>query len=245
MAIISSKRSELGEKVKAYHEKLKKNIIVALVFLAAAIVGGVIIPFLAVPCFLGFFVCLILCKVTYDQGRIYESGFRGESESEELIARSLPNDYYGIPNVRVQYDGKESELDMVVVGKTGVFIVETKNHGGTIWGSYGEHQWTQMKVGRGGTPYSKEFYSPIKQVKTHIYRLAHFLRQNGVQVHVDAMVVFANPDTVVNMEGMQGEIPVYANDGYGATQIREFITGHEVVLTDAMVDKIRTMLEKL
>lgn len=178
-------------------------VLLMLGFLAGGLIGG-------------------LCKRKTD---ILYSGIVGENALSDIV-RALPDDYCGFQNLKVTYDGKTSELDMVVVGVTGVFIIETKNMGGTIIGDCNSTHWVQRKVGRGGTPYSKSFYSPIKQVGTHVYRLAHYLRSNGINVHVNDIVYFSNPETALRLVG-ENKTPVFSCAMDGANEIRKYILNGE------------------
>lgn len=139
---------------------------------------------------------------------IKQAGKEGENATGSLLAQ-LPASYTVIMNAVVTYDGKSSEIDNIVVGPTGVFIIETKNHNGTITANYNAHDWQQYKVGRGGTPYTKTFYSPVKQVGTHVYRLAHYLRENHINTRINAAVYFSHPEAKVNVTGTPNNTPVF------------------------------------
>lgn len=159
-------------------------------------------------------------------------GIEGEEITAGIVS-SLPEGYVGIQNLIISYQGKSSEPDMVVVGTTGVFIIETKNMGGTIYGNYDSPMWTQKKVGSQGTPYSKNFHSPIRQVNTHTFRLANLLRSNGFSVYVRDMVFFANPETVLQLIGQAPKTPVFSASMNSPTELTDCIRAGDRVLTDA------------
>ena len=175
------------------------------------------------------------------QKQIERAGEIGENATAGLISQ-LPNGFYGFQNAKVTYQGKSSEIDMVVVGPTGVFIIETKNHNGNIQGYFDQQQWVQYKTGRRGGSYSKEFYNPVKQVGTHTYRLAHYLRDRGQNVHVDSMVFFTNPTALVQVYGTPGDIPVYAGQR-GADLIFNQILSGTANLTPDKIQHICTLLD--
>lgn len=171
------------------------------------------------------------------------SGIEGENTTADIISM-LPDTYCGFQNIKVTYEGKTSELDMVVVGPTGVFVIETKNLNGTIVGHYDNPQWIQEKIGRKGTPYSKNFYNPIKQVGTHVYRLAKCLKSNGVRVYVQSMVYFSNPDTVIRVNGKPSETPVFSAFENSANEIRKYILENEPLISGTEVQKIANLLAR-
>lgn len=176
---------------------------------------------------------------------VLAAGIEGESDMAELLS-CLPDSYCVYRDLTIPYDGKTSEVDTIVVGPTGVFVIEVKNHRGRICGDAADKDWIQHKVGRGGTPYQKTFYSPLKQVGTHVYRVAGLLRKSGIGVYVIGLVYFANEEADVQITG-GGETEVYANNGTGAgdsTQLLQRITRGRVLLTDMEIKRICGILEK-
>lgn len=189
-----------------------------------------------------FFVWNIAIYPIYaNKAKIRESGIEGELTTSELI-QSLPEEYYGFSNVKVTYEDQTSELDMIVVGPGGIFVIETKNLNGEIRGTYTSRNWVQRKVGRGGTPYSNEFYSPVKQIGTHIYRLANFLRDNGVFVYVNGAVYFSNVDAKVEVLGESNGIPVFSCWDHGEELLRDYILADEKKLNAETIEKVCKLL---
>lgn len=215
-----------------------------LLLLVAVILAIAFHPFLAIiPGIIG----VILFLSAFITGGMQNTAIRrvgevGEDATAHLISQ-LPQGYYGFRNVYVTYDGKQSEIDMVVVGKTGVFIIETKHLNGYVVGNYESHDWILHKIGRRGGSYSKEFYSPVKQVGTHVYRLANFMRSQGVNVRVEAMVFFTNPNTNVTVSGVPGRIPVYTGQP-GATSLVHNIMGGQANLTPQQIASVCNLLNR-
>ena len=87
---------------------------------------------------------------------------------------------------------KTSQIDHIYVCKYGVFVVETKNYAGRIYGTDGQLEWTQVLA----YGHSKnKLYNPVKQNGTHIMRLSDIL---NLDVTFYSVVVFvkANIDNV-------------------------------------------------
>lgn len=214
-------------KRQSEQKKPKKSPLIPIAFFCFAVA---ILNFVLSSFVIGF-LCVVIGAVllgvapgSSGQSAAENAGMVGETATANLI-RQLPEGYYGFQNVHITFDGKPSEMDMVVVGRTGVFIIETKHHNGNICGSYEDHDWMQYKIGRRGGQYNKQFYSPVKQVGTHVYRLAHFLRGKGVNVHVDAMVFFTNPEAYLRITGTPGNIPVYAGQPGAEALCRQIMAG--------------------
>ncbi len=171
---------------------------------------------------------------------IRQAGKSGEKATGHFLSH-LPDSYTVIMNAVITYDGKQSEIDNIVVGPTGVFIIESKNHNGTITADYGAHDWLQVKVGRGGTPYRKTFYSPVKQVGTHVYRLAHYLRENRINTRIEAAVFFSNPKAKLHIVGKPNHIPIFTTAT--AAQLLHYITDAPEKLSADMVKHIIKLLD--
>ncbi|QQL43722.1 nuclease-related domain-containing protein [Sulfuriroseicoccus oceanibius] len=76
-------------------------------------------------------------------------------------------------------DGRgTTQLDHVVVSKFGIFVIETKNMKGKIYGRAASRQWTQY-IGRGNF----KFQNPIHQNKLHIDALAKELELPADKFH--------------------------------------------------------------
>jgi len=141
---------------------------------------------------------------------ILEVGIQGERTTNEILS-ILPDTYHIVPNVEITVEGKHSEMDTVVVGPTGIFIVEAKSRVGDIYAYLDDHDWIQEKVTRSNI-YKKPFYSPAKQVATHSYRLSAFLKSQGIFPWVQGMVFFPNTDCNVEITVKDAEvnIPVFS-----------------------------------
>ena len=141
---------------------------------------------------------VLVAKRCWRQTAILHSGVQGEARALKTL-RSLPSDTYVVANVGVPCGKFVSELDAVVISPYGVWVVEVKNHNGTLTGSAGDDTWTQHKTGRGGGRYSKSMPNPMRQVRTHVQRLEAYLRQQGLACTVRGVVYFANTAAVLSL----------------------------------------------
>lgn len=129
---------------------------------------------------------------------ILKRGLEGEQRTERILSH-LPDHYTVISDLTIHADGKESQIDHVVVGPTGVFVIETKNLNGIIEGKEEDREFYQHKVGRAGGEYGKPFYNPTKQVGTHVWRVSQFLKEHRIHTWVYGAVFFSNPAARVHV----------------------------------------------
>ena len=73
-----------------------------------------------------------------------------------------------------KYDGNFSQIDIVVLTKVGIIVIEVKNFSGWIFGNESQNQWTQL-LAYGKRKY--RFYNPIMQNSYHILELRKSLKQ--------------------------------------------------------------------
>ncbi len=267
MAIYHDRKNNLESEYEELVRKSKKYSKYSIICIVVAVALILLNSPLAFLGFVGVALCFVKSGSVMSKANVLAQGIEGEANTRKLLS-VLPDTYHVIPNAEVVYEGKHSEMDSVIVGNNGVFIVETKNKVGRIYGVLDEHDWTQEKTSRGGNVYTDEFYNPAKQVATHVYRLSGFLKQNGVHTWVQGMVFFSSAEGIVDITAKGGEVktPVFSirnelviNRGsstddfrvnigtpaeyLGETNILKYIANHKKqTLTPAQVEKIVGLL---
>ena len=68
-------------------------------------------------------------------------------------------------------DGKTTEIDLIMISAAGIYVFESKNYSGWIFGDEDNRYWKQ--IFRGGRHF--QFYNPIWQNKKHISVLKQYL----------------------------------------------------------------------
>lgn len=93
-------------------------------------------------------------------------------------------------NIYIPKDnGETSEIDLVYITKKGIFVIESKNYSGYVFGSEDNQYWTiTLNAGHGKTVKNK-LYNPIKQNKTHIKWLKEFLNED---IQTISAIVFSD-----------------------------------------------------
>ena len=122
----------------------------------------------------------------------------GEWQVNLLIKFFLDkNDYHLIKNVTLPtfIDGKKhgtTQIDHIIVSKYGVFVVETKNMKGWIFGSENQKQWTQQTF-----KHQSQFQNPLHQNYKHVKTLEYLLltRCNAKNDYVFSVIIFIGDST--------------------------------------------------
>lgn len=156
------------------------------------------------------------------------SGIIGEKTALEVLSK-LSDEYTIISDLEIEFDGSKSQIDSIVVGPNGIFIVETKNIKGEIKGNDTDKDIIVDKVGRRGGEYSNTVYNPCKQVGTHVFRLSKFLQERRLGTWVQGIVFFSNTETTIKMQ--TAKIPVFAYSSYRGSDIVNYIatySGHSI-----------------
>jgi len=114
------------------------------------------------------------------------------AEGEEKVAGylNLLDDKYSVIH-DVVLPGRIGNIDHIVLGSNGIFVIETKNHKGYI--TCNGDWWKQRKIGRRGTPYLGNIGNPSKQVKRNAVLLNRFIQNHfRINLYVNGIVVFTN-----------------------------------------------------
>ncbi|MGA4440501.1 NERD domain-containing protein [Psychrobacter pocilloporae] len=100
-------------------------------------------------------------------------GFLGETVINVAMWLKLEKDvYHRLNNVTLPLaNGGSTQIDHIIVSVYGIFVIETKNYKGWIYGSEKQKQWTQ--VFQNGSKF--KFQNPLRQNYLHIKTLADLL----------------------------------------------------------------------
>lgn len=84
---------------------------------------------------------------------------------------NLPGYLKTICNLYIPYKGNTSEIDVLMIHEKGIFVFESKNYSGWIFGGAESQKWTQCLPNK----QRHSFYNPIFQNKTHIRALSQYM----------------------------------------------------------------------
>ena len=116
-------------------------------------------------------------------------GAQGEKEVIFRLGDTIVGKQYMVNNLILRY-GRQmtAQIDHVFINKYGIWVIETKNLSGMIFGNKSQEKWTQV-LGYGAEKH--KFYNPIMQNETHVTALRECL---GEGLPMKNVVVFTKAD---------------------------------------------------
>lgn len=208
MAKIVKIKSELK---KNKNRALLKSVLFLVLFLVSlSIAAGVfftnmnnitdlVVALTVIICIFFSFVFLVCFFAFRKEYHILLSGVKGENNTREIL-KKLPKDFTVITNPVIQNRGVTLELDFVVIGKNGVFIVESKNYRGIVCGKTSQPKWKQIKHGKGGNVYEKEVGNPLKQAHRQSRRMIEMFRDFQITADIYPIVYFVDARTELKIQ---------------------------------------------
>lgn len=97
-------------------------------------------------------------------------GVIGELKVAIAIKLGLGREYQDFHNVTLEYKDGTTQFDHILLSPFGVFVLETKNYSGWIFGSAAQKTWTQKLGGK-----SFKFQNPLHQNAKHVNAIAEAL----------------------------------------------------------------------
>lgn len=156
-------------------------------------------------------------------------GAIGEARVNSLLRRLLDEHEYRLfKDLTIPTKGGTTQIDHVVVSRFGVFVIETKNMKGWIFGGPDQANWTQVIFG-----HKSQFQNPIRQNYKHVKVVQEVLGIEAHQIHsVVAFVGSAIPRTAMPI----GVV-------WGARSLPEYIRSKRTVVIGE--DELSSLAESL
>lgn len=103
-----------------------------------------------------------------------------------------------------------TEVDAVMLHSSGLYVFESKNYGGWIYGQEEERMWTQLLRDNRGFVQKERFYNPLIQNRSHVRLLKKFLGI-GTDIPVYSVVVFSDRCVLkkVSVSGLCGYVTTW------------------------------------
>ncbi|SDI35015.1 Topoisomerase DNA binding C4 zinc finger [Planococcus glaciei] len=160
-------------------------------------------------------------------------GFFGELGVRSALNRLDIEDFRVLHNITLSDGKKTTQIDHVVIGRTGIFVIETKNYKGWIFGSENSAKWTQ-------TIYNsrRQFQNPIRQNYGHIKMLEHHFP--GYKQPMVSIISFSGNSVLKKVDVASSHIHVLHTAGI----VRAIRSYQETILSKPAIAAFADHLEK-
>ena len=167
-------------------------------------------------------------------------GRRGEklTERELNLVKLFGRKGKTLRNVYIPKDnGETSELDVLYITQKGIFVFESKNYSGWIFGDEKSQYWTAMLPNKE----KNRFYNPIRQNKTHLKWLQKYV---GDDIPLFSIIVFSERCELKKVTVDSPDIKVIKRDRTYAT-VRNIWDASEDAVDDKKLEEIYEDLKRL
>ncbi len=165
---------------------------------------------------------LVFAWLFYRSYSGYRRGYEGEKTVTKILQPTLGDEYFLINDVYIHDD--YGNVDHIVLGPNGVFVIETKNFAGKIVCDGDE--WSVQHAGRFNRLIHHDFGSPSRQVKRNAVRVKRMIESIGVlnssKIWVEGILVFANKR--VDLRIKNPTVPVLR-----ASELPKFLTSRKAI----------------
>ena len=175
---------------------------------------------------------IVLLVVVLRKNGITRSNIRGnvgEWQGANILKQLNPEQFVILNDIMFEKQQAKSgeipttQIDHIVVSIYGIFVIETKNYAGKIYGTEKSQKWQYYAHGN-----KYEFYNPLKQNYKHTKTLQDLLMQNAQSIGI------MGADFLI--------FPIIAFSGNA--EIRVKVTGADVVYFGNVPEAIRSHCTK-
>jgi ssDNA-binding Zn-finger/Zn-ribbon topoisomerase 1 len=175
--------------------------------------------------------------------KIYDARWMGQYgekliEKNLNIIRLLGRHGKILRNVYIpKENGETTEIDVLFITQKGIFVIESKNYSGWIYGDEWDTYWT-ASLSNGE---KNQFYNPIRQNETHMRWLEHYLKD---EIPLFSIIAFSVRCELREVEIEESDAHVIKRDKLYAT-IRKIWKKSENWLDEEEIAAIYEKLERL
>lgn len=152
----------------------------------------------------------------------------GEEEVKKVLSKI--SGYKLLNDIMIRKENGTSQIDHILIGKKGIFIIETKDYSGVINGEEYSKYWTQTINKR-----KNHFYNPIRQNYGHVKSVEKLIKEKGIYI---SLIVFTNKS---KLKGLKTETPVIQ-----VKKLKRFIRKYksEIKLSNEQIEDIYKCLKR-
>lgn len=177
------------------------------------------------------FILLVISTVIIQHPRF--KGFIGEGRVRLLLKKFDSNTNYIVLHdiLLPSRDGKTTQIDHLILSIYGIFVIETKNYKGWIYGEEKKTYWTQVIFNR-----KQRLYNPIFQNYGHIKAVEQII---GTQPFI-SIIAFSSRATLKNIQVTSERVHVT----YDSRLLKVIHQYQEQVILHDGLEKLKNLILK-
>ena len=226
----------LKQEVSQLTHAAKQSISLSIVFIILGIILTLFsLTILGIWFFVIAFILFFVALKNLKKKDIFQAGLEGEERLKKTLNQILSDKYTAFFGYQTK---KGKDIDCIVTGPKGVFVIEVKNHKGIV--SYDGKNWSYLKVGQKGGIYEGFLKNPDRQVIQNTAEIRNLLFSNGIKVPVFALLVFTNEEVKLNISELD-------NKKFRILRLEELPQFFETLpekLKNETVEKINRLIKK-
>lgn len=175
------------------------------------------------------------------------SGRFGESKVNAAIKIALDcNEYHLLKDVMLPTQRGTTQIDHIIISKFGIFVVETKNYSGWIFGGEYQKVWNQTLFNK-----KTSFQNPLRQNYKHVATIIELL---GIDAqHVFSVIVFVGesefktpvPEHVTDIPGMITYVKAKTVEIFTNDEVTSILNAFEVIRIESSAENINGHIDSL
>ncbi len=150
-------------------------------------------------------------------------GWFGEKQTQLGMWLKLGDEYTRFHNVIVPTLNGSTQIDHLLISRFGIFVIETKNINGWIFGNEKSKQWTQCLYGK-----KYKFQNPLHQNYRHTKVLASYLKTDHDNIHSIVFFIGDNSELKTDLPrnvmtyGLSSYIKSFRSNVYSVFEVKVF-----------------------
>lgn len=136
-------------------------------------------------------------------------------------------------------NGETTEIDVLMLTTKGIFVFESKNYSGWIFGNENQKNWYQTLPSGRGRSHKEHFYNPIMQNHSHIKHLQAMFEE---PIPMHSIIVFSERCTLKNVTVNTPEIKVINRNQASVVVSDTCAAQTENILSDQKISDLYNVL---
>ncbi|MCD8132046.1 MAG: NERD domain-containing protein [Lachnospiraceae bacterium] len=133
----------------------------------------------------------------------YDKGTKGEFLTWKYLQKLSGYKKYLFNCYLPKDNGETTEIDVILLHESGIYVFESKNYSGWIFGTETQQYWTQTLPKGRGKSQKEHFFNPIIQNKVHLKWLSKYL---GIEIdQFYSYIIFSDRCTLKDITLTSGQ----------------------------------------